>query len=277
MRKSLLIGAAALSMVYTAQAVAEMPAVTGFNGKVEGSYGQLDGEDLYGIGASFALPVIEQMGLQVDLNLGMEGEEENLTYGAGVGYFWRSSSIGSLGLSAAYADVDDVAWLARYQADGEVYLGNVTLGGDFGYQDSDWGDDGAFYGGGSVTLYPVPNLALTGGADVFAFDGDDDVQFNLGVEFGLADVISLFADGKIGTESDDSFLVGARFAFGSNTSNLMKQHRVYNTRGNAVSEMLRENDTFLKNAAAAAAITAAGGTCPIPTPIGDLVCSLPIF
>ncbi len=276
MRKSLLIGAAALSMVYTAQAVAEMPAVTGFNGKVEGGYGQLDGEDNFAIGGSIAFPLIEQMGIQIDGNLGMLGENEDLTYGAGLSYFWRSSSVGSFGLSAAYLDVDEAAWISRYTAEGEVYLGNITLGGDFGFQDSDWGGDGAFYGGANVTLYAMPNLALTGGADVFGFEGGEDVQVNLGVEFGVMDILSLYADGKLGSESEDTIFVGARLAFGSDSTNLIKQHREYNTRGNAVNEMLRENDTFLKNAAAVSAIQAAGGSCPIPAPL-DPLCILPIF
>lgn len=275
MRKSLLIGVLALSTAYTAQAVAEMPAVTGFNGKVEGGYGQLDGENLYGVGASLAFPVVEQMGVQVDLNLGMQGEEDNAAYGGGLSYFWRSSSVGSFGISGAYVDVEDAAWIARYQADGEIYLNNITLGADLGFQDSDWGDDGAFFGGASLTLYPVSNIALNGGVDVFAFDGDNDVQFSLGGEVGLADVFSIFADAKIGTESEESFFIGARFAFGSNTSDLMKQHREYNTRGNVINEMLRENETLLNNAAAVNAAQAAGRTCPLPaSPLDPVLCLL---
>ncbi|MEN8721821.1 MAG: hypothetical protein ABF335_02930 [Alphaproteobacteria bacterium] len=276
MRKSLLIGAAALSMAYTAQAVAEMPAVTGFNGKVEGGYGQLDGEDNFAVGGSVAIPLIEQLGIQIDANAGMLGENEDFTYGAGLSTFWRSSSIGSFGVSVAYLDVDEAAWISRYEAEGEVYLGNITLGGDFGFQDSDWGDDGAFYGGAKITLYAMPNLALTGGADVFGFDGDEDVQANLGVEFGVLDMLSLYADGKLGSESEDSIFVGARLAFGSNSTDLIKQHREYSKRGNAVNDMLRENDTFLKNAAAVNAVIAAGGSCPIPSPL-DPLCLLPIF
>lgn len=268
MRKSLLIGAAALSMAYTAGAVAEMPAVTGFNAKVDGTYGQLDGEDNFGLGGSVALPLIEQLGLQVDAGLGMLGEDENMSYGAGASLFWRSSSVGSFGLSATYVDVEDAAWLTRYQADGELYLGDLTLSGLLGMHDSDFGGD-AFVTGGAAKYYVMPNVAVEGGVDYFGFDGVEDIQFKLGAEVGLADILSVYANGKMGKESDDSISIGLRVAFGSSTSDLKKQHREYMKPNNTVNALLLQNDTLLNNAAFVQEAQAAGGICDL-LPLGPL-------
>ena len=99
-RWAYLLGTTALAMSWT-QAWAEdsLPAVSDVNGKFAIGGGQALGEGTYFVDASISLPVMHEMGLQVDGLVGtLDGDG---VAGAAAHLFWRDPSQGLVGLYAS--------------------------------------------------------------------------------------------------------------------------------------------------------------------------------
>jgi hypothetical protein len=119
-----------------------LPAVDGFNAKIDGyGGGASHTHGFYGTNGSFALPLAQQWGAQIDGGVGSFAGS-GTARGAGH-FFWRDPSIGLLGAYGSYSRWNGIGSviiprtalsIARYAAEGEYYLGRWTIGGLAGYE-----------------------------------------------------------------------------------------------------------------------------------------------
>jgi hypothetical protein len=85
---------------YKAPVLPELPAVDGFNGKVEAWVGSINRASLYGYRGAFSVPLATQWGLQVDTSAGaLQGR----AFGSVAPHlFWRDPTRGLVGLYASH-------------------------------------------------------------------------------------------------------------------------------------------------------------------------------
>jgi len=244
MRYGLAAAIAGTAMMLASPAMAEKNAVSQFNAKVEGFGGILSEGETYGGAGSVALPILEGIGLQVDGLAGsLDGE---FTYGLGAHLFWRAPSTGLFGLVFSYMDASDLYDVWRIGAETEWYFDDLTLGGTLGYQDVDVsGLEGAFFAGVEASYYVDDDVKLTLGVTGLGYDDNEDYQFGAGVEFGLGHGISIFGDGKIGTESDEAIMGGIRISLWGEGDTLKRRDR-YDDPGNVLTRNIRETDLALE-------------------------------
>lgn len=192
-------------------------AVSKPNGKVDLFGGRVDGNKSGNISGSYALPLSSYFGAQLDGLYGkLDGEH---LYGGGGHLFWRNSNYALLGLTASYATWNKTD-LWRIGVEGEIYWNQFTLVGQTGNQSGDLGDNG--YGNVDVRYYLADDhLMLTAGGGSF----DDQTIFSTEVEYltGLGG-LSLFATGAMGSDNYDYALGGIRYYFGPEKS-LLRRHR----------------------------------------------------
>src|SRR5690606_22658892 len=113
------------------------PAVSGLNAKVEGAFGDIDGEGFGYGGGSVAAPLGHQFGVQLDV---LGGSYDGEFVGSGGGHaFWRDPDVGLLGLYASYTKFDGNGGVhqSKYGVEGELYLDRLTLSGVGGYAGGD--------------------------------------------------------------------------------------------------------------------------------------------
>lgn len=205
------------------------PAVSSLNGKVDAYYGDVNGEDTYGLGASISLPIGERYGFQFDSLYA--NALDNDVYGLGGHLFTRRPDVGLLGLAFAMADSSDYSD-GLIGVEGERYFDKVTLGGFVGYNNFD------------THIIPAFNPGIANEKDYVAgrlfaaiYPTDDlmirlEYQHRFDLNFFIANIeyqtpirgLSLFADGGLG-ENDYSHLIGGvRIYFGGDKS-LKDRHR----------------------------------------------------
>ncbi len=192
-------------------------AVSTANGKVDLFGGRIDGNDSGNISGSYSFPLSPYFGAQID---GLYGKlEHEKLFGGGGHLFWRNSEYALIGLTASYA-VWDKTDLWRIGVEGEIYWNQITLAGLAGNQSGDLGDDG--YGNADLRYYLAEdNLMLLAG--IGYFDDDSFLFSDLEYLTGLGG-LSLFAMAAIGSDDYDYALGGIRYYFGPGKS-LMRRHR----------------------------------------------------
>lgn len=160
------------------------------------------------------------------------GSYDSLTTLGGRGQaFWRDPALGLVGILAEYADRDGLSQ-ARTGLKGELYLGPVTLRGQFGYAFGDERNglriEDSTYGVVSGGFYPLPGLGLNGGALV----QDSRTTGFAGVEGripGLPDFLTATLDGAAGANGYRQVLIGVRVYLGEGASGPLQQRHVGQT------------------------------------------------
>ena len=246
------------ALMLAAPAMAEKNAVSQLNIKAEGFGGILSEGEAYGGAGSVAIPILEGLGAQVDVLAGaLDGE---FTYGIGGHLFWRAPSTGLIGLVASYLDADGLYDVFRIGGETEWYFGDVTLGGTLGWQtaETDYIEDDYYFAGVEGKFYATDDVALNLGVTALGFEGNEDFQFNAGVEFGLMENISLYVDGKVGTETDEVVLGGIRIALWGEGKTLKHRDR-YDDPSNVLLRNVRETEAIIKDVRHIEDLLAGGG------------------
>ena len=231
------LGTTALALCWT-QAWAEdaLPAVSKPNGKIAIGGGQALGEGVYYVDASVSLPVMDQIGLQID---GLAGTlDGDGVAGGGAHLFWRDPSVGLVGaygsVLASTAGVNYTVSNAGLEA--AAYLGQFSVEGLVGAQFVD-GADTEVFGAANIAFYPIDDVRLYAGYRYWFGEnaGAAGVEFQ---PFQMDDSlgITLFADGQI-REDDTLAVAGFRVYFGEHKS-LIRRHREDDPSG------LMPNDLF---------------------------------
>ena len=177
----------------------------------------LEGSRYYGA-VALTMPLGCEFGFQIDGVAGHLGEES--TWSIGGHLFARDPSTHLIGIYAEHTDIggNDVN---RIAAEGELYLGQFTLSGLAGFEDSDISNND-FFGAGRVSFYATDNLNLHVGFASFL----DVEALTLGVEWQPdGSNMSLFASGEVGDDDHSSVLGGVRFYFGGDQKTLIRRHR----------------------------------------------------
>jgi hypothetical protein len=206
-----------------AQTNDSLPAVSGINGKfsLEGGGTSTAGQSsAIGIGqGSITAPLGHSFGVQID---GIAATAYRSFAGGGdLQLFWRDPQFGLVGAFAGLAGSGGTT-VGAYGAQAEIYGPSVTVGAYGGYQ-SGGASSGGFYSG-RLTVYPIPDLALTisGGQYVDSAFGAGQLEYQ--PDFISGRNVSFFVGGSAGDNSYYSVTGGVRFYFGP-VKSLIRRHR----------------------------------------------------
>jgi hypothetical protein len=205
------------------------PAVSAFNGKLSTEGGVAgDSGDSSAVGlasGSLTTPLGHAFGLQVD---GLAATGFNSFFGGGTTHlFWRDPAIGLFGPVASVQAGNGIR-LGWYGAEAELYAGVLTFGAWGGYHDTvdnRVGINGSSgYYGGSLTAYPIPDLAVSLGAngEFGHVTGSGTLEFQPDL-FARRNV-AFFVGGGVSDRSAYSVTAGIRFYFGPDKP-LIRRHR----------------------------------------------------
>lgn len=203
------------------------PAVSGLNGKVSVEGGTIGTNAQQSATAitqgSITTPLGHSFGLQVD---GAASTAFNSFFGSGgVHLFWRDPAIGLIGPMASFGGGAGTQ-SGLYGGEADLYAGVFTLGIRAGYASSTsaFGSlNGGFYLG-TLTLYPVPDLALSieGGQLAGLAVGQARIEYQPELRAGRN--ISFYASGIAGDLGVYRATAGVRYYFGSDKP-LIRRHR----------------------------------------------------
>ncbi len=240
--------------IAAARADGPAPAVSAVNGKIsgEGGLASVNGESS-GVGVargSITTPIGHAFGLQLD---GVAGTSFNAPFGGGTAHvFWRDPAIGLFGPVVSIAGGSSMR-LGWYGAEAELYAGLFTFGAWGGYHEA---SDGAFgvnassgFYGGSVTAYPIPDLAMALGAnsEFSRMAGTAALEFQ--PDLVARHNVAFYVNGEVAEHSSYAVTAGVRFYFGPDKP-LIRRHR--------------EDDPPSVGTAAAAFESATAGIVPAP-------------
>jgi len=211
-----------------------MPAVSAPNGKVGAYVGTLGDDFTLGATGSFAVPLAEQWGAQVD---GLVGTAAGgAYYGVGGHLFWRDPSKGLLGAYGSWVTWDgntvgsepdnrgyytllQGATVGKIGLEGEAYFSRISLEGLVGYQ---FGSLSGATAKGVVAFYPTDDLRLDIGVNYLQGPG---ASLLAGIEWQpTGSSMSLFADATLRSNSA-SVVGGVRFALAPTQKSLIQRHR----------------------------------------------------
>jgi hypothetical protein len=217
--------------------VAELPAVSGLNAKIEAfgfafhgdeGDGAIGSDAGGGVAASVAFPLAERWGGQID---GIYGATDSTSvYGAGGHLFWRDPSTGLLGLYGSYAHVDidmpgggiaDDGDLGKVGLEGELYLGTLSLLGLAAYQFGDVAE--GFAGKLGASWYATEDLRfdLTG-----RYDEHRGPVGEVGATWHVTGTqVALFALGGVGQDEFYYGSGGIRFYLAQDGKSLIHRDR----------------------------------------------------
>jgi len=256
--------------------VTSLPAVDGFNGKLEAFGGGYQDGGIAGLAGAFSIPLSHRFGAQIDATVADLGGE---TYASLAGHlFWRDPSVGLIGLYGGYAHYEGFGGVDAYQAavEGEHYWGNFTIRGIAGVEGVsagtftdpggvvfNYGDDTRFFDKLDFVFYPSEDFKVyvghryTGGVNAAA----------AGAEylwhFGGGTAASLFAEGRIGEDDYKAAWAGVRVYFGQSDKSLIRRQREDDP-------SLWEPDTLFGIAAGLPKV--GGKACPPPAILHDGLC-----
>ena len=201
----------------------ELPAVSAPNGKfsLEGGFGGARGVQTRGLGlasGSFTFPLGQRFGAQFDATAGSVADR--FAGGAGAHLFYRNPATFLVGATAG-------ATFGRFGGEAEVYASNfLTLHGAAGYQTratsaSAIVNSGAF-GNLGATIYPDPNLAISGGVtrNPDAWGGYAGLEYQPEAWKN----ISLFVNGAAAERRQFAVTAGVQVYFGADKT-LIRRHR----------------------------------------------------
>ncbi len=206
-----------------------LPAVSGFNGKLDYAGGEMNSFAGHNFDASITFPVTHQIGFQAD---GLYSRISNLDFYGGAGHlFWRDPSIGLAGLTGGYLYRNGFGGVDTFQvgAEGEYYFKCFTFGAFAGVGQINYANPAPFIdtnptrfiGSVSAGYYPINNL-LVSASYTTAFNnnlGKGNLEYQTPIN-GLA----LTAEAALGDNSYDHLLFGIRYYFGGKKS-LRDRHR----------------------------------------------------
>ena len=279
-----------------------MPAVDGFNAKIDGYGGGANHiSSLYGADGSLSIPLAQQWGLQID---GGVGSLNSSGTARGAGHvFWRDPSVGLLGVYGSYSRWNGNSGvivprtalnIARAGAEGEYYLGRWTVGGVVGYETVRFNIPAVvpgvpafslpdrFFDSVRASYYVTDNFKLSIG-HVYTLGRS---ALSLGGEYGFAlgggRMASLFAQGLVGERGVNGARGGLRIYCGQHDKTLIDRNRQDDPEDNHELEMwgaflaqAYDDDEDKRAAAATAALarptspggtTTPGPTIPVTTP-----------
>ena len=249
-RLGFFMGTTALALCWT-QAWAEdsLPAVSDVNGKIAVGGGQALGEGVYYVDASVSLPVMHELGLQVDGLLGaLDGDG---FAGAAAHLFWRDPNQGLVGVYAStLGSTAGINYtVANAGVEAQAYLGQFSVEGLVGAQFIDDGDTDVF-GAANLAYYPTDDLRLYAGYRYWFGESGGAV----GVEFQPFQMddslgITLFGDGQV-REDDTLVLAGFRVYFGEHKS-LIRRHREDDPSGMMPNDLFAIDQLFVNQAVSA--------------------------
>jgi hypothetical protein len=204
------------------------PAVSAFNGKLEGGAGYsdsdfdgVDGDVAWEAGGSLSFPLGCMLGLQLDA--GASERYENTQWGGIAHLFTRDPESYLLGVTGGVIDGDD-ATLYPVGPEVELYLGNFSLEAWGGYLYVD-GEDDNFDTGfviADAAFYLTDDFRVSVGGKIV----DDYEALRAGLEYQFGDSpISLYAEGEYGDDETYNILAGFKFYFGGEDKSLIRRHR----------------------------------------------------
>ncbi len=209
------------------QAQTTAAAVSGLNGKVSvegGTIGTSAQQSATAITqGSITVPLGHSFGLQVD---GAASTAFNSFFGSGGAHlFWRDPAIGLVGPIAGFGGGAGTL-SGLYGGEADLYAGLFTVGLRAGYMSSTsafGGLNGGFYLG-TLTLYPVPDLALSieGGQLAGLAVGQARIEYQPDLLAGRN--ISFYVSGIAGDFGVYRATAGVRFYLGSDKP-LIRRHR----------------------------------------------------
>ena len=198
------------------------PAVSGLNAKVEGAFGDIDGEGFGYGGGSVAAPLGHQFGVQLDL---LGGSYDGEFIGSAGGHaFWRDPDVGLLGLYASYTEFDGNGGVhqSKYGVEGELYLDRLTLSGVGGYAGGDVSTHGFSIANASYYLSDEFRLTLGHRYANRTHVGAAGAEGQVFSENGVG--VSLFAEGRLAEGNEAAVWAGLRLYFGADKT-LIRRHR----------------------------------------------------
>jgi hypothetical protein len=225
---ALITGTFALGLMSTTALSADIddgctPAVSGLNGKIEGSGGYLEDDDadggrFHGV-ATLSLPLGCLIGAQIDLAGGdLDGDG---FFGAGGHLFIRDPASYLVGIHGQYIDLDGDD-IFRIGPEFEIYLDQFTISGVLGFEGVDDFDTDDVVGGIEASYYITDNFKVGAGYRHYI---DLDVGA-LTMEFQPENFpLSIFADAMAGSDDFVSVSGGFRFYFGGEDKSLIRRHR----------------------------------------------------
>lgn len=227
LRVSGTIGAVLCMQCYVAGvALAEGPAVSGVNGKIEVSGGGVSSpaSGAYRIGGSIAAPLGDSFGIQGDLSL----QNYGALAGAGALHlFTRDPDLYLAGVAAGVVR-SNTATLSAIGVEGELYLGQVSVEAWAGVANLDYDalsavDKSGFFALADIGWYATDDLRLSiGASSVLGYEA-----LNIGAEYQVTSFstpFSLTADARFGEDGNVTAMAGLKFYFGEQKS-LIDRHR----------------------------------------------------
>ena len=197
-----------------------LPAVSAFNGKIEGFGGATENDGFGGISGSVVIPLAHSYGLQID-GLASSYDGDGL-FGVGAHLFWRDPSRALFGIYADYGHwgADGGVDVARVAAEAELYLDRISLEGLAGGAFGDGND--AIFSSATLALYATPDLRLSIGHSYLS----ERHALTLGGEWQVSDRgVSLFTEGRIGEDDSNAILAGVRLYAAPQPKSLIDRHR----------------------------------------------------
>ena len=222
------IGAVLCMQCYMAgAALAEGPAVSGVNGKVEVSGGGVSSpaSGAYRLGGSIAVPLGDTFGFQGDLSIQSYGA---LAGAGAVHLFTRDPDLYLAGITAGVVR-SSTATLTALGAEGELYLGQLSFEAWAGVANLDYDalsavDKSGFFAMADIGWYATDDLRLSiGASSVLGYEA-----LNLGAEYQVTSFdtpFSLTADARFGENGNITAMAGLKFYFGGEQKSLIDRHR----------------------------------------------------
>lgn len=201
-------------------------AVSGLNGKLAYSGGNMDGDGGQNVSGSVSLPLSSRFGFQAD---GLYTDVSNRDfYGAGAHLFWRDWDKGLLGIAGATLHEDDID-AGLIGAEAEYYLNRFTVTAGAGVANIDYdvsvpfieSDPTDFFGSLGLRYYPLDDLMLAG-SYVYVFDNSlvlGELEYQTPI-----DGLTFFAEFAGGENDYEHALFGLQFYLGKSKT-LIRRHR----------------------------------------------------
>lgn len=208
---------------------AQLPAVSGINGKWEFDPGLLTGGGLVRAAGSLSVPLGDRFGVQGDM-MGTWTSTNGFIYSGALHAFTRDPERYLAGLTGGIV-VSPQATLAVIGPEAELYLDRVSLEGWAGFASLNYVDPALIdktgvFAIGDLAFYPQDDWRLVvGGSYVLG-----DLSVHGGTEYlfrGLGAPISAVADARYHANGSYTFTVGIKGYFGGNDDNksLILRHR----------------------------------------------------
>lgn len=205
----------------------DLCAVSSLNGKINVHGGIADNNTnnasgAFGASGSLSLPIGCDFGLQLDA--GFQQELSNTTFGGVAHAFTRDPNAYLLGVTGGYfSGAGSNVWAVGPEA--ELYAGQFSFEAWGGFANIDVNGLGSSSNGfvfADAAFYPIDDLRLSVGATIVG----DSRFLRAGLEYQVADPISLDLNAKIGEDDYVAVNAGLTFYFGGEGGkSLIRRHR----------------------------------------------------